>query len=167
MTAEEIRQYLAELNDELCALDVKGEVCLYGGAVMCLVYQARPATKDVDAIFAPVKYIRGAAGRIAERHNLRQDWLNYAVRMFVTEHPKRLLFALSHLTVHVPEPDYLLAMKALAGRVDTHDRDDVAFLIRELRLQSAAEVSQIVAHYYPRKQIKPEVQAFIEELFEK
>jgi hypothetical protein len=52
MTAEEITQYLAELNDELCALDVKGEVCLYGGAVMCLAFKARPATKDVDAVRA-------------------------------------------------------------------------------------------------------------------
>jgi len=47
MTAEEIKQYLRELNDELALQNVKGEICLYGGAVMCLVFKARPATKDV------------------------------------------------------------------------------------------------------------------------
>ena len=51
MKAEEIKQYLAELNEELRAMDVKGEVCLYGGAVMCLAFNARRATKDVDAVF--------------------------------------------------------------------------------------------------------------------
>ena len=51
MTAEEIRQYLAELNDELGALDVKGEICLYGGAVMCLAFKARPATKERGCSF--------------------------------------------------------------------------------------------------------------------
>lgn len=33
MDAEEIKQYLEELNDELRAANTKGEVCLYGGAV--------------------------------------------------------------------------------------------------------------------------------------
>ncbi len=64
MTAEEIKQYLSELNDELFAMNVKGEVCLYGGAVMCIAFNARPARKDVDAVFEPVKQIRKAAGLI-------------------------------------------------------------------------------------------------------
>jgi len=33
---------------------------------MCLVFKARPATKDVDAIFEPVKFIRKAISKIAE-----------------------------------------------------------------------------------------------------
>ena len=40
MTKEEIRQYLGELNEELRSIGVKGEICLYGGAVMALVYDA-------------------------------------------------------------------------------------------------------------------------------
>lgn len=68
MTAEEIEQYLREVNDELALQNVKGEICLYGGAVMCLVYKARPATKDVDAIFEPcVSIIYNV--RISEAHN--------------------------------------------------------------------------------------------------
>jgi hypothetical protein len=47
VTKEEIKQYLSELNEELRSIDVKGEICLYGGAVMALAYQARP---DTDAL---------------------------------------------------------------------------------------------------------------------
>ena len=86
MTSDEITQYLTELNDELCLMDIKGEVSLYGGAVMCLAFKARPATKDVDAIFEPIREIRNASHRIADRHNLSIDWLNLAVKMFVVRH---------------------------------------------------------------------------------
>ncbi len=72
MTAQEIEQYLREVGNELALQNVKSEICLYGGAVMCLVFKARPATKDVDAIFEPVKYIRQAITKIAEKYNLER-----------------------------------------------------------------------------------------------
>lgn len=71
VTKDEINQYLKELNDELHSMEIKGEVCLYGGAVMSLAYDARPDTKDVDAIFKPAEKVREAAARIARMHDLR------------------------------------------------------------------------------------------------
>ena len=68
MTAEEITKYLTELNEELRSANIKGEITIYGGAVMCLVYDARPATKDVDAIFKPSSEIRRLVQVIAGRH---------------------------------------------------------------------------------------------------
>ncbi len=165
MEAAEIKQYLAELNDELRAMDVKGEICLYGGAVMCLVFDARPATKDVDAVFRPAQRIRQAAERVAQVHNLRGDWLNDAVKGFVVPHAQRLLFDFTHLKIYVPEPDYLLAMKAMAARVDETDRKDAELLIKLQGLKSPDEVFVIVEKYYPRQQIKPATQFFIEEMF--
>ena len=132
---------------------------------MCIVYNARPATKDVDAVFEPVRYIRKAAGRIAERHGLRKDWLNYAVKMFLTEHKRSIFLALSNLTVYIPEPSYLLAMKTLSARLDTQDRNDVVFLGRMLGVTKADDVISIVADYYPNKQITPVTLAFIEGVF--
>lgn len=166
MRTEEITQYLTELNDELCVIDVKGEICMYGGAVMCLAYNARPATKDVDAIFEPVKQIRTAAGRVAEAHGLEKDWLNNAVKMFLVPHERDVLLDLSHLKVYVPTPDYLLAMKALAARANTNDRRDIEFLAEKLKLTKADEAIAIVEKYYPHKQITPATQFVLEEIFE-
>lgn len=167
MTAEEIKQYLSELSDELSAQDVKGEICLYGGAVMCLAFKARPATKDVDAIFEPVKEIRRAALKVAERHNLNVGWLNFAVKIFVVEHEKRILFDFPNLRIFIPEADYLLAMKILAARADTSDLDDIKFLVKDLQIKTVEEAVKVVRNYYPHKAIKPETRFLLEEILEK
>jgi hypothetical protein len=166
MTAEEITQYLTELNEERRLMDIKGEVSLFGGALMCLVYDARPATKDVDAIFKPTSEIRIAIVRIAARHGLNEDWLNDAVKGYWAKHKERVLFDLSNLTVFVPEPDYLLAMKAIAARDPFYDREDVRRLIEILGLKKPQDVFAIIEKYYPKNQIKPATQYFIEEIFE-
>jgi hypothetical protein len=163
---EEIKQCLTELNDELRAMNVKGEVCLYGGAVMCLVFDARPATKDVDAIFEPTAEMRRAVARVAEARGLADDWLNDAVKGYVVPHAQRILFDFPNLKVFVPEPDYLLAMKALASRAEAPDRSDIELLIKLLGIKKPEEVFSILEKYYPRQQIKPATQYFIEELFD-
>jgi hypothetical protein len=166
MTHQEIEFYLKELDFELEHRGVKGEICLYGGAVMCLVYNARPSTKEVDAIFEPIQILRVAVGAVADKYHLPEDWLNDSVKGFVVEHRQRILFQWPHLTVYVPEADYLLAMKVLAARVDSMDRKDIQFLIKAMNIQGAAEVFEILQEYYPKRQIKPATQFFIEELFE-
>ena len=166
MTAEEITQYLTELNDELRLRDIKGEISLFGGAVMVLAFKSRVSTKDVDAIFYPSSEIRAAATQIARRHGLIETWLNDGVKGYVVEHTRNVLFHLPNLTVFIPEPDYLLAMKALAARVQTEDEADVRTLIRELKLPSAESVFSIIEKYYPKQQIPPRTQYFIEGVFE-
>jgi hypothetical protein len=162
---EEITAYLNELDQALGSAGIKGEICLYGGAVMCLAYEARPSTKDVDAIFKPSDAIRTIAQQIATKHGLREDWLNDAVKGFVVTHPSKVYVEMPNLTVYVPEPDYLLAMKAMAARVEGMDKEDVIFLIKKLGIKSPSEVFAIIEKYYPRQRIRPATQFFIEELF--
>ncbi len=45
-------------------------------------------------------------------------------------------------------------------------RTDVELLINALKLKSADEVFTILENYYPRQQIKPATQFFVEELFD-
>jgi hypothetical protein len=166
MTAEEIEKYLSEINDELSEKEIIGEICIYGGAAMCLAFKARPATKDVDAIFEPVKIIRGAINKIAVKYNLNEGWLNLAVKIFVVEHEKQILFDLANLKVFAPVPDYLLAMKVLALRAESFDATDIEFLIQHLQLKNLQDVLKIVENYYPKKEIKPETIFQLEEIFE-
>ena len=167
MTAEEITQYLTELNDELRLMDIKGEVSLYGGEVMCLAFKSRPVTKDVDAIFEPVNMVRNAAHKVADRHGLDVGWLNFAVKMFVVEHSKKILFDFPNLKVFVQEGEYMLAMKVLAARADTSDMEDIGFLIDHLGIKNVEDVISIVRGYYPKKEVRGETVFLLEGFFGK
>jgi hypothetical protein len=61
LTQANIRRLLDLLNEELGHSDIRGELFLVGGAVMCLAYAARPSTQDVDAVFRPPNTVREAA----------------------------------------------------------------------------------------------------------
>ena len=167
MLKYEIVQYLNILNEKLRKQNVKGEICLYGGAVMCLVFDARPSTKDVDAIFHPAEVIRKAALEISEEYELAEDWLNDGVKGFLVEHPKKVFLNLSHLTIMVADAEYMLAMKSLSARIDGTDSQDIEFLIKNLNIESIEDVFRIIDKYYPRRVIKPATQFFLEEIFER
>lgn len=57
---------LTLLSDKLGERDCRAELLLAGGAVMCVVHEARPATKDVDDWFSDPVVMRSAARSVAE-----------------------------------------------------------------------------------------------------
>ena len=167
LNKQQILDLLAVLNDELQTRGVVGEIGLCGGAVMCLVFNARESTRDVDAIFAPTGIIRDAAKSIAQKKGLPDDWLNDAAKGFFSDVPARNLFReWSNLRVWVPPADFMLAMKCVAERYDTTDADDVRFLVRHLGLTTATQVVDAVAKYYPHERIPAKTQFFIEEIMQ-
>lgn len=166
MSKEEILKLLHLLNDELYREGIKGELCLYGGAVMCLAFDARPNTNDVDAVFKPSKEIRNAVARIGRDNNLREDWLNDGVKGFVVHHPLHAFLDLPNLKIFIPDAEYLRAMKTLSARVDATDKDDVQYLIKKLHIDSVEGVFKILEKYYPKEQIRPATKFFIEEIFQ-
>jgi hypothetical protein len=167
LTTQKIRELLTALNDELAARNVVGEVGLCGGAVMCLVFQARESTKHVDAVFEPTREIREAAAVVARDFGVAADWLNDAVKgFFLAEPPRHDVMDLSNLRVWAPSADYMLAMKCVSARFDSHDRDDVVFLIRYLRLASPAEVFDVISLYYPRERVPAKTAFLVEEVLD-
>jgi hypothetical protein len=168
LTRADILRLLKSLNAELRRKDVVGEIGMCGGAVMCLVFRARPATKDVDGIFHPTRELREAAKAVAGRHGLPADWLNDAAKAyFHADPPREDVLSLPHLRVWAPRADYMLAMKCVSARFDSRDRDDVAFLVRHLGLKTPAQVFAVIEKYYPRKLIPAKTQFLVEELLEK
>lgn len=162
---EMILQCFDELNEELRAAGQKGEIGIVGEAVMCLVFNAREATRDVDAIFAPTQIIRAAVKKIGRRHHLAEDWLNDSAKGFLAADFKRNAVAtFSNLLIWAPETRYMLAMKCISARWDTSDRDDVIFLIKYLKIAKAKDVFSLIQHYYPKGKIPAKTQFFIEEI---
>lgn len=167
LTITEIKNLFNELNQELSAKQVVGEVGICGGAVMCLVFNARMATKDIDGIFSPSKEIREAVERVARNRGIDKDWLNDAAKgFFYTNPPKQDILHLSHLRVWAPQADYMLAMKAISARFDTHDKDDLIFLIHHLEYKSVEEIFETINKYYPKQNIPAKTQFLIEEILE-
>lgn len=160
-----IKKLFRALNEELSKIGVKGEIGICGGAVMCLVFQARKATKDIDGIFEPTREIRKASRKVARRFGLKENWLNDAAKAyFHVDPPREDVLELSHLRVWAPRADYMLAMKCVSARFDTHDKEDVEFLLKYLKLQEPEQVFDLIEKYYPKTQIPAKTKFLVEEL---
>ncbi len=132
---DEIIAALGRLNDFLAEANVIGEVCLFGGTAMVLVFNARLSTRDVDAIFLPATLIRELAAKVAEERGLSSSWLNDGVKGFQSSSPEVTQDSVpqfSHLRVYRPSAHYLLAMKCMASRASgpetSGDKDDIITL---------------------------------------
>lgn len=164
---KDINRLFSLLNEELKNDGVQGELYVVGGAVMCLVYNARPSTRDIDALFKPTNKIRQAAQRISAKTNIREDWLNDSVKGFLSEKAAFSDFLeLSHLKIMCAQAEYLLAMKCLAMRLgaEFHDLDDIRYLIRNLNISSYNQAIEIIGQYYPIQQFPQKTLYVLEEL---
>jgi hypothetical protein len=158
LTAHDIRRLLELLGEELGTAGVEGEVYLVGGAVMCLAFDARPATRDVDALFRPTREIREAAARVADRAGIPRGWLNDAVKGFLDERGDFDAFLeLPNLRVFIARPEYLLAMKCASMRLaeEFRDVDDVRYLLRYLNVSTVDQALEIVTRYFDEDRLMP------------
>lgn len=168
MKKKEILKAFARLNEVCRENNIKGEIGVVGGAAMVLAYGADRATKDVDAVFEPSSALRRAAQQISTELQLPEDWLNDAVKGFMPENQpiKNPMLQLDSLLVWVPEPTYMLAMKAISARFDSKDSHDIVTLCKILKIKNQDQVFEIIEKYYPKKRIPPKTIFFIEELFD-
>jgi hypothetical protein len=135
LTAIDLNGLFEVLSDELRSLGAKAELFLVGGAVMCLAYNTRPSTRDVDAVFRPSGEVCKATARAARRAGVNPDWLNDAVKGFLSAQGELAPFLeLDYLNVMLVQPEYMLAMKCLTMRIgkEFHGDDDVRCLLRHL-----------------------------------
>ncbi|MCL4790087.1 MAG: hypothetical protein KJ070_25445 [Verrucomicrobia bacterium] len=173
LTRDEMLAAFQAMSDELGRRNVKGELCLLGGAAMVLAYAARLSTKDVDAIFEPTRVIREVARQVGEAQGFTASWLNDAAKGYASTRHEAVagnLPQFPNLRLLMPTPEYLLAMKCMASRIgavesDADDVNDIVFLIRHLRLKNADAVMEVVSAYYPVGRVPIKSQYLVEGLF--
>lgn len=164
---DEIISLLQLLDKELERDGICGELYLVGGAVMCLAFDARRVTRDIDGFFHPTSAVRAAARRVAEFRKLPEGWLNDGVKGFLSETGEfQEYLSLPNLRVSVARPEYLLAMKCMAMRIGGGHRDweDVRFLLRYLNIERYDAALKMVTCYYPPDKIPQKTLYALEEL---
>lgn len=162
-----IRRLFKSLNDELAREAAVGEVYLVGGAVMCLVFNARSSTQDVDAVFEPKSKIREAARRVADKHGVSQKWLNDAVKGFMSDRGSFAPYlSMSNLNIFTAQPEYLLAMKCLSFRIGPEfaDEEDVRYLLRFLNIDTLQDALDVIKRYYPEEMIPQKAYYALQEM---
>ena len=126
-----------------------------------------PTPRDVDAFFKPAAQVREAAARVAARARVPEQWLNDAVKTWLS--PRGTFdryLELPHLQLFVAQPAYLLALKCAALRLgeEFRDLDDVRYLLRHLDIRKASDALAVIMQYVDESQIPLTTRLALEEL---
>jgi predicted nucleotidyltransferase len=154
------------LGDRLLRRGVVADIYVIGGAAMALAYDARRATRDIDAVFQPHGVVLEEARAVAEELGLPPWWLNEQASAYVApggDPAAPRVFDHPGLRVSAASPEHLLAMKVLAAR--RRDIEDISYLVKHLGLSSTAEVLEVCAAVFPEEPIPDRAKMVIEDLF--
>lgn len=134
-TRQEIEEGLKRLGELATAKGLHIELTLVGGAVMVLRFDARPSTRDVDAvILSPreARVVRDMTRQVAEERDWPDDWLNDGAKGYLAGISRGpLAFEAPGITAHAPSLEQLLATKLSAWRDDV-DISDARRLMQEV-----------------------------------
>lgn len=170
LTKKKILSLFDQLNTALLKKKISAEINVVGGAVMCLAFNARKSTMDIDGYFLPTTRVRELAADIAKKNNLPTSWLNDGVKGFFSQHGDFSLFwEKSNLKIFVATPEYMLAMKSLSMRMgeEFSDVTDVAYLLRYLNIETIDQAIAILTKYYPKEKFPPKTMDALEDLLDK
>ena len=161
-----IERAFRALGDRLRRRGVVADVYVVGGAAMVLAFDARRATRDIDAVFHPHGVVLDEAREVAAELGLPRYWLNDQASVYVSSvedvHAVRV-FDYPGLRVSAASAEHLLAMKALAGRRFA-DRDDLATLIGMLGLTTVEQVELTCARVFPEEPLSGRARLLVEDV---
>lgn len=153
------------LGDKLRRRGVVGELHVFGGAAMVLAFDARAATRDVDALFEPDGPVLDAAREVAAELELPRSWLNNQAGSYVSGWAGRgtPVYDHPHLRVMTTPAKHLLAMKVRAAR-SVRDADDIRLLLDTLQLDTLEEIVELVERYFPDEPLSARSRLLVEDL---
>lgn len=162
-----IGEAFRRLGDRLVRRGVVADIYVFGGAAMALAYDARRATRDIDAVFQPHGAVLDEARAVAAELGLPNWWLNeqasaYVARSGDINAPR--VFDHPGLRVSAASAEHLLAMKVLAAR--RRDADDMRFLAKHLHLGGAEDVLALCAEIFPEEPVPDRARLILEDVFE-
>lgn len=151
-TAEQIKDLLGDLEQELRRRSLAGTIFIVGGAAMALAYNAGRSTGDIDGVLRPRDDLLAAAHAVALARGLPDNWLSDGVTQIhmperPDEHPVTMVIGPA-LTVEVASAEYVLAMKSMSTRHSVGDLEDAALLCRMLGVDDELEIERVVRKYY-------------------
>jgi predicted nucleotidyltransferase len=135
-------------------------------AAMVMAYRARPATRDIDAVFVPDTEVMDAAGEVARERGWPRSWLNNQASSYVNRLPDRgrnLVLEAPGIRCMAASPEHLLAMKVMAAR-RIQDADDIGFLIERLGLRRSKDVLKVVADVFPDEPVSEHARLLIDDI---
>jgi predicted nucleotidyltransferase len=162
-----IEEAFRRLGDRLVRRGVIADVYVFGGAAMALAYDARRATRDIDAVFKPHGIVLEEARTVADELGLPDWWLNEQASAYVApggDPSAPRVFDHPGIRVAAASPEHLLAMKVLAAR--RRDGDDIRFLIRRLGLTSVEQVLAVCAEVFPDEPVPDRARLILEDALE-
>jgi hypothetical protein len=155
------------LGDRLARRGVVADLYVFGGAAMALAYDARRATRDIDAVFQPHGVVLDEARAVADELGLPHWWLNEQASAYVApggDAAAPRVFDHPGLRVAAASPEHLLAMKVLAAR--RRDAEDIRFLVDHLQLTSAEQVLDLCAEVFPDEEVPGRARLVLEDVFD-
>jgi hypothetical protein len=157
LSRADILKALDALADALDSLGLPAEILVGGGAALVLLYDARQATRDVDAfVFSSTDptAVRQAAREVAEPLGLPEDWLNDGAKGYLHGLiPGEVLFQRRSLTVRAIGVQQLLAMKLSAWRDDI-DISDARLLLSKMQGDRSQIWIAIEPYLVPGRELK-------------
>ena len=155
MDKDRLLQIFAYLNERLKANQLQLEITIYGGTVMTMVYDNRPATRDIDCVFSEVnqKLLENILEMVKFTFNLPENWINEEIKeplKSIIKEEKETYKVYSNLKILKPKAEQLLAMKILAARPEpAKDFIDAFILCRDLNIRTREELLNVVEKYLP------------------
>ncbi|WP_431946033.1 DUF6036 family nucleotidyltransferase [Micromonospora marina] len=160
-----IEDAFRRLGDRLARRGVVADLYIFGGAAMALAYDARRATRDIDAVFQPHGVVLDEARAVADELGLPHWWLNEQASAYVApggDAAAPRVFDHPGLRVAAASPEHLLAMKVIAAR--RRDAEDIRFLVDHLGLTSAEQVLALCAEIFPEEEVPGRARLVLEDV---
>ena len=169
LTRDALQQAFMELGTLARAEGKVIDLAVYGGSALMLASNFRETTRDVDGVVdADRSLIDRLSATIAVNRDWPPDWLNDGVRTYlspnvdgVSEHHQLFRSYPSEqqpgLRVFVPTPEYILAMKLMAMRLDEtagkSDLDDIINLLDVVGIATPEAAISFAAGFYPEARV--------------